>query len=178
MEKRQRLWILTAGGFIFLAAVVAVLLHSSQQSANTSGSSSPGNSSLPPSVTHPMQTQSKTPKVESQSSTLVSGSATSIVTVRSSATLGKYLADVNGRALYTYNIDLPDQSNCSGSCAKAWPPYTTVSIPHMPVNVSDVKRADGRIQYTHKGLPLYYFANEKSGVVTGNGVGGFTVAKP
>jgi len=41
----------------------------------------------------------------------------------------------------------------------------------------NLPRADGSIQVTYVGLPLYYWVKDtKAGDVTGNGVGGFSVA--
>jgi predicted lipoprotein with Yx(FWY)xxD motif len=49
----------------------------------------------------------------------------------------------------------------------------------LPANISTIKRSDnGQIQYTYKGMPLYYFASDTKGQVTGNAVSGFYVAKP
>jgi len=104
-----------------------------------------------------------------------------VVQTKTSSSLGQYLTDPNGRALYTSSQDTSGVSNCTGSCLSTWPPYFDVgSTTGLPTNVSTIKRTDdGRYQYTYKGLPLYYFSSDtKAGQVTGNGVGGFQTAKP
>ena len=46
-------------------------------------------------------------------------------------------------------------------------------------DLSVITRDDGSKQVAYKGLPLYFWQNDKApGDVTGNGVGGFTVAAP
>jgi predicted lipoprotein with Yx(FWY)xxD motif len=176
MGKKSRFLFLIIGGLIFITAVLFSFVHPYGKKPATATPSTSGIHSTPPSVNH--STKKPVPKVESATSTFVSGDSASIVTIRSSATIGKYLADAKGQTLYIYTKDLPDESKCDGACAKSWPPYTTASIPHLPLNVSDFKRADGKIQYTFKGYPLYFYANEKPGVISGNGVNGFSVAKP
>lgn len=103
----------------------------------------------------------------------------------SSASIGAYLIGDNGMTLYTYSRDKAGVSNCTGSCAQAWPPYTIPvgMTPNLQAGVtgaaSTITRADGTVQVTYKGMPLYFFVGDTtSGAVTGNGQEGFTVAKP
>jgi predicted lipoprotein with Yx(FWY)xxD motif len=115
--------------------------------------------------------------------TTTSGAATlnnSIVETKTSSTYGNYLEDSHGNTLYTYEGDSAGVSNCSGQCLKAWPPFkATGSTANLPANFGVIKRIDnGETQYTYKGIPLYYYANDTKGKVLGNGVGGFYVAKP
>lgn len=102
-----------------------------------------------------------------------------------SAVLGPYLADAKGRTLYVYNKDTMNVSNCTGACLSIWPPYGpgltaagTVNLPMLPANVSTIKGNNGLVQFTWKGMPLYYFTSDKNpGDVIGQGVGGFSVVK-
>lgn len=81
-------------------------------------------------------------------------------------TRGTYLIGFNGMTLYEYAKDL-DSSNCTGTCAKTWPPYIVPSkdvlanvqagIPGM---VSSVPRADGSMQVTYDGHPLYFYTGD------------------
>src|SRR6266404_3736896 len=48
--------------------------------------------------------------------------ATASVTVRSSS-YGRILFDGRGFVLYAFTADTRARSNCSGACAKAWPPF-------------------------------------------------------
>ncbi len=75
--------------------------------------------------------------------------------------------------------DTVGKSNCTGTCITNWPAYSVSSqLASLPTNITVIKRADGTLQYAWKGMPLYYFVSDKTaGAVTGNGVGGFAVAK-
>jgi predicted lipoprotein with Yx(FWY)xxD motif len=103
-----------------------------------------------------------------------------VLVTKSSSSAGSYLADPNGNTLYIYGADTSGVSNCTSSCLSAWPAYQdTGSTSGLPTNIGTIKRPDnGETQYTYKGMPLYYFASDTKGQVTGNGVGGFSVAKP
>ncbi len=92
--------------------------------------------------------------------------------------LGKVLATSKGMTLYLYTPDGKNKSVCTGSCAQAWPPLMTKGKPvaAMGVNKSllgTTKRANGKLQVTYNGHPLYtYVADTKPGDVAGEGVGG------
>jgi len=103
-----------------------------------------------------------------------------VLVTKTDSKLGQYLADPSGKALYTYNADTSGVSNCTGSCLSNWPSYTASgSTANLPAGVSTIKRSDnGQTQYTYNGMPLYYFVSDSSGQVTGDGVEGFSVAKP
>ncbi|HTR18945.1 MAG TPA: hypothetical protein VMH91_03165 [Candidatus Paceibacterota bacterium] len=105
--------------------------------------------------------------------------------VDSKASVGTYLIAYNGMTLYTYSGDSAGVSNCTGSCAVNWPPYTVPAGMHLNLQAgvtgaaSTITRADGTTQVTYKGMPLYFFVGDTtSGAVTGDGEGGFSVAKP
>lgn len=103
-----------------------------------------------------------------------------VLTTKTDPGLGQYLADPDGKALYTYDADTKGASNCTGSCLTAWPAYVDEgSTTGLPSGIGTIKRADnGQVQYTYNGLPLYYFASDSPGQVTGDGVENFSVAKP
>ena len=104
----------------------------------------------------------------------------SVVITKFNSNVGSYLASPNGQTLYTYSSDTKGTSSCTGTCLTLWPAYQDKgSTSGLPTNIGTIKRSDnGEIQYTYKGMPLYFFASETSGHVTGNGVAGFYVAKP
>ncbi len=101
-----------------------------------------------------------------------------------STKLGTYLVDPNGMTLYTFNKDTQGVSNCTGTCLIDWPPYVVSTFSPNVGNgivgvVQSITRTDGSIQVTYKGMPLYFWKNDiNPGDTTGNGVGGFSVAKP
>jgi predicted lipoprotein with Yx(FWY)xxD motif len=100
-----------------------------------------------------------------------------VLVTKTNSNVGSYLADPSDNTLYT---DGTATSNCAGPCLSAWPAYQDKgATTGLPTNVSTVTRSDnGEIQYAYKGLPLYYFGSDSPGQVTGNGVSGFSVAKP
>lgn len=103
----------------------------------------------------------------------------------SSATVGSYLIAYNGMTLYTYSSDTAGVSNCSGSCAKNWPPYTITSTANLVAEspiagaITTITRADGTTQVAYNGQPLYFYSGDTSSNDTkGQGLDGFHVAKP
>ena len=113
----------------------------------------------------------------STSNTSNSSGAASVSTKTSS--LGTFLVDGNGRALYLWDADHGSMSTCSGACAQAWPPVTTTGTPKASGAVKasllgTTKRADGSREVTYAGHPLYYFAGDTTpGQTTGQGSDGF-----
>jgi predicted lipoprotein with Yx(FWY)xxD motif len=92
---------------------------------------------------------------------------------------GKVLVGPNGRAVYLFEKDKGTTSECSGACAKAWPPLTTSGKPTAGTGVTAsmlgiTKRPDGTEQVTYNGHPLYYFeGDKKSGTIAGQGLDAF-----
>ena len=102
------------------------------------------------------------------------GAATSpTVQVVHNKTWGPILELSNGRAVYLFAKDTAGHSNCSGACAKAWPP---VLVPkgdhptgHGVSHLGTIHRAGGQLQLTYEGMPLYTFTGDKhAGQVNGN----------
>jgi hypothetical protein len=81
--------------------------------------------------------------------------------------------------LYMWAHDKGSRSTCSGMCAKYWPPVTTSGKPRAVAGVrasllGTSRRADGRMQVTYHGHPLYTFAGDKKrGDTKGEGLTGF-----
>ena len=93
--------------------------------------------------------------------------------------LGKMLVDSQGRTLYLWQADTGMSSTCSGACAQGWPPVTTSGTPKAAGGVQagwlgTTKRADGTLQVTYGGHPLYRFAGDTAaGQVNGQANDGF-----
>lgn len=104
----------------------------------------------------------------------------SVLITKNNAKLGQYLADPSGKALYTYGGDSSGVSKCTGSCLTSWPAYQAVGLTtSLPQGISVITRSDNsQTQYAYNGMPLYYFASDSSGQVTGNGVSNFSIAAP
>jgi predicted lipoprotein with Yx(FWY)xxD motif len=91
--------------------------------------------------------------------------AKSAVAVHSSR-YGKILFDGRGFVLYAFTKDTAGRSTCSGACATAWPPYIVKSKPAARAGVSarllgTTRRADGKLQATYAGRPLYYYIGDR-----------------
>ncbi|MCH9812452.1 MAG: c-type cytochrome [Epsilonproteobacteria bacterium] len=96
-----------------------------------------------------------------------------------------YVTDDAGMALYTFDKDEPNKSNCTDesidgapSCLSVWPiAYLDVSS-ELPVGTTasdfgEILREDGKKQTTYKQDPLYYFTPDtQSGDVKGDWVKG------
>jgi predicted lipoprotein with Yx(FWY)xxD motif len=89
-----------------------------------------------------------------------------VVTAKQSR-FGRILFDGRGFVLYGFTRDANGRSMCSGACAKAWPPYIVGAKPRSTAGLSGArlgtfKRADGRLQATFAGRPLYYYIGDRN----------------
>ncbi len=98
----------------------------------------------------------------------------SVYASTTNAALGRFMTDLNGMTLYIFTKDSPGVSTCTGQCLVNWPAYLAPeSTGQLPANVTVITRSDGKRQYAWKGMPLYYYINDKKpGDTTGEGVGG------
>jgi predicted lipoprotein with Yx(FWY)xxD motif len=93
----------------------------------------------------------------------------------SSTSLGRYLADANGRSVYVFMKDKKNVSTCADACAAAWPPFAASSAPSTDSSVKSamvgtIVRSDNRSQTSYNGMPLYYYEDDKQpGDVEGQG---------
>lgn len=100
------------------------------------------------------------------------------VTVRSGK-LGKILVDGKGRTLYLFKKDKGRTSECTGECAKAWPPMVVKEKPAAGSGVQSklletTSREGGDKQVTYDDQPLYRYANdEKPGDTNGQNLDNF-----
>lgn len=82
------------------------------------------------------------------------------------------LADAKGMTLYTFAKDTAGVSNCSGNCAKNWPPLMAAADATPMGDWTIVTREDGTKQWAYKGMPVYGWVKDaKPGDTTGDGVG-------
>ena len=107
------------------------------------------------------------------------GSTQAVTLTAHSSRYGKILFDGRGRVLYLFARDRAGRSNCSGACAKAWPPFLTRGTPKAGPGVNGrllgtTKRRDGTLQVTYAKHPLYYFNKDtKPGQITCQNVSNF-----
>lgn len=112
-----------------------------------------------------------------------------LIKLANSATLGSYLTDKNGNALYFFSNDVGGANNCTGGCITNWPIFNVDGLTQdqlgsglLLTDFKSITSANGT-QLTYKGWPLYTYAPggvlEASGQTSGEGVGGvWFVAKP
>ncbi len=105
---------------------------------------------------------------------------TSAVAVKTgTGPLGTFLTDATGRTLYMFASDTATKSTCNGSCVTFWPPLkatgTATATGAVKGNLlGTIKRADGSMQVSYDGHPLYYFKQDtKAGLTTGQGSDAF-----
>jgi predicted lipoprotein with Yx(FWY)xxD motif len=142
--KLSRRWLAAA-----LVPVAALLMTACGSKSTPSGTGSGGTNSTP-----------------------VVASGSGIKTV--STSIGTVLTDSKGQTLYTFALDTATKSNCNGSCASFWPPVTgpvsAASGVSLPGQLGTITRADGSVQATYDGHPLYTFAGDTApGQTNGNG---------
>jgi len=83
------------------------------------------------------------------------------------------LTNAKGLTLYSFAPDTMTTSNCNGTCAQLWPPVhgPVTSGPGVTGRLGTITRADGAIQATYNGHPLYtYVADTAPGQARGNGL--------
>jgi len=113
----------------------------------------------------------------------------SLIRLANSSTLGRYLTDKNGYALYFFSNDVAGTNNCTGGCTANWPIFNLDGLTKSQLDAglllsdfSSIATTTGS-QLTYKGWPLYTYAPagvaDASGMTNGNGIGGiWFVAKP
>jgi predicted lipoprotein with Yx(FWY)xxD motif len=122
--------------------------------------------------------------------TAASASGTSAAAAAGPATVRTASATVAGKAetilvnrqglpLYIYRPDTATSSLVTGGLARLWPPLTSPAVAGAGVTgqVAVLKDVNGQ-QVTYNGHPLYTFADDQAGRVTGQGVQNFFVATP
>lgn len=80
----------------------------------------------------------------------------------------KFLTDIDGMSLYTFDKDNLNKSNCLvGACQDTWPLF--VGIDNNDSDIKAVPESEGHLSYRKH--PLYYFVNDKAvSDVNGNNV--------
>jgi predicted lipoprotein with Yx(FWY)xxD motif len=83
---------------------------------------------------------------------------------------GPMLYNAEKQAIYVFELDEQDTSNCYDECAEAWPPVFSKGEPAAGKGVDasllgTITRRDGRRQVTYAVQPLYYYAHEDPGQV-------------
>jgi predicted lipoprotein with Yx(FWY)xxD motif len=143
--------------FLALPLAASLTLAACGSSSSSSGSSS----------------QAAAPATTTSSS---SGEGTAVVKSASNATLGTtVLVDAQGMTLYSLSGEQNGKWICTSSaCTGIWHPVTAPSSGTPSGSVGSlvtVKRPDGTMQVTYKGMPLYTFASDTNpGDAKGQGI--------
>jgi predicted lipoprotein with Yx(FWY)xxD motif len=93
--------------------------------------------------------------------------------------VGKGLADANGRTLYLFAGDKRGLSTLSAAGRAVWPPFTSTTLPQAGGGVAvsqiaTVASTSGGTQISYKGHPLYYYVGDhKPGQILGQGLNEF-----
>jgi predicted lipoprotein with Yx(FWY)xxD motif len=91
--------------------------------------------------------------------------------VAKDSSFGRVLFDANGQVVYVFENDDENRSACtSADCVKAWPPVLTREEPSAGRGidaglVGTIRRADGMLQVTYNGRPLYFYEHEAPGEI-------------
>ena len=113
------------------------------------------------------------PAPSSSSSSSSSPAAAAANTVKTATIAGvTVLTNSKGFTLYSFAPDTPTTSKCTGTCAQNWPPVLgPVTAAGVTGKFGTIKRADGSVQATFDGHPLYTFAGDTApGQAKGNGL--------
>jgi predicted lipoprotein with Yx(FWY)xxD motif len=83
---------------------------------------------------------------------------------------GSILFDSDQQAIYLFDKETSDTSECYGDCAAAWPPVLTDGDPQAGEGIDakqlgTTERDDGATQVTYSGHPLYYYVDDGPGQV-------------
>lgn len=101
-----------------------------------------------------------------------------VITTKPAKKLGTVLAAGPKKlTVYLFEADRGPASACAGACAAVWPPVTgkpSSSGTARAADLGTIKRADGSLQVTYKGHPLYTYSKDKDdGDVYGEGIESF-----
>jgi predicted lipoprotein with Yx(FWY)xxD motif len=169
---------------VMLGGTFSLLILAACGSASTGtiGGASPTPTATPSRTATPAPTTlaTPTPTAKPTATPAPSAPATGTATaLRSVGALGQILVGGNGRTLYLFLGDARTTSTCNGSCARNWPPLTTIGAPRATNGVlqsllGTTKRQDGTTQVTYNGHPLYSFiADSAPGMANGEGIDAF-----
>jgi predicted lipoprotein with Yx(FWY)xxD motif len=99
---------------------------------------------------------------------------------------GNILQSKNNLPLYYWSVEkrAGGKIRCVGECARVWPPLIVKSrsavkatVPGIKGKFGVVRRADGRLQVTHRGLPLYAYHDDPPNTVLCDNVDGWFVVR-
>ena len=113
---------------------------------------------------------SPTPSSSASSSSPAAAAASTVKTATIAGVT--VLTSSKGFTLYSFAPDTSTMSKCNGTCAQNWPPVTgPVTAAGVTGTFGTITRADGSVQATFDGHPLYTFVGDTApGQNKGNGL--------
>jgi len=133
----------------------------------------------------PAATASPSPTASATPSATTTPATGPVVLAQSVGTMGTILvAAANNHTVYTFDSDTPGVSKCTGGCASTWPPVSIASGttptggPGVTGQLGTITRADGSLQVTYKGMPLYFFHSDANPGDTKGNYTGWSLVKP
>ena len=105
--------------------------------------------------------------------TALAGGSKTVVGEATAPSLHKtVLTNIKGMTLYSLSVEKNGKFICTGSCTSTWLPLVVAAgtKPKGPVALGTIRRPEGKIQVTFKGLPLYTFdGDSRKGDARGEG---------
>lgn len=154
-------------------ALAALLSGCGGGTTTTSTSAAPTSAA----ASTPAQPSSGEPSSGAPSSSSMSTSAAELSVAQSTA--GQIVVGAQGLSVYSLAKDTKDSgtSSCTAGCATTWPPVTSTSatptVSGVTGKVGTIPAANGKMQVTINGMPIYYYSKDQAaGDITGQGVGG------
>src|SRR5690348_5624358 len=169
--------------------LVSIACGGSDNSKNSSSSASAATSAPAATATRPATSPTTAsaaaaPTTAAAAATTAPAGAANVTVKVGTANGTKVLVDSRGFTLYTSNRDTAGsgKSAVTGPVLQAWPALilasgTPTKGDGVTGDLTVITRDDGTKQVAYKGLPLYFWQNDKApGDATGNGTGGFSFA--
>ncbi|MDP9238234.1 MAG: hypothetical protein M3P30_12710 [Chloroflexota bacterium] len=185
--RPTRIGAMALAGLAAMALVTAACGGTSNadktSTAAAKGGKTPASTSA---ATKPASTSTTTSTTPAASGSPTAGAATgtAVLKITTDPTLGKFFTDDKGFTLYIFKNDVAGNGKSAAEGLTAvWPPLTSAAPPTAPAGATGafaiITRVDGKKQVTYKGLPLYYFANDKAaGDTNGKAIPNWALATP
>ena len=148
-----------------LAAVALIAAGCGGDDANGNGSASTSDAAMRKSEAEAMK-KNGGESMEGEAAMAPRGTRVKVV----GSDYGRVIADGKGEAFYLFDKESSKKPRCYGACASAWPPVLTKGKPVAAGGarqslLGTTKRADGMLQVTYAGQPLYYYVDDSPGTI-------------
>lgn len=149
-----------------LAAVALIAAGCGGDDANGNGSASTSDAAMKQSEGEAMKKEHGDEAMEAEAAMAPRGTRVKVV----DSDYGRVIADGKGEAFYLFDKESSKKPRCYGACARAWPPVLTKGKPVAASGAEQgllgtTKRADGKLQVTYAGQPLYYYVDDAPGTI-------------